>query len=494
MNNKIFFLLVILSGSVTVSAQWEDSWVHKNATTNRDPLYIDMPDSFHQLEAVTVNIIVNDPVIKAEANAVDLGYEKFFTIGKKIERSNDGTLRIFVPYNGEGSIAVGFKDNAAPAPDRARNFPSLTFTFYKVRKIPPGVDPRSSDPSSEYYGMQCTRESSPYYCSGTESCEVCFKSIGTVSKQYFLMGSSASVKLPSGYNFTDNKKAEGSNSPSYVSYSYLKEDKVISQNDRNGKPITCEDSYGLSLDTNYYGMATDMKYIKDWQLSYNKAAMQSGRTTVKETSGPGGLFPGNAIEVITKDDTSNEWDLFAVEYQLIALMEPPESGSVKLSMSRKGCAPKGSGKGEIDKALAEVKAFGQSYQVVYDGGGPGNFKPVHVYDVLKREAPSAISGRITDGHNNPMPYMAVSIAYEGRNYEGRTDDGGNYAINIPSLELDQNSPKDGTLSLSLSYVRDGKNYFNVLDCIAGNKLVYVEKNFSLETEMDKTQDFDYGTT
>jgi hypothetical protein len=48
--------------------------------------------------------------------------------------------------------------------------------------------------------------------------------------------------------------------------------------------------------------------------------------------------------------------------------------------------------------------------------------------------------------------------------------------------------------LYLSYIRDGKNYFTVLDHLRGDKLVMVEKNFSLETELDKTQNFDYGTT
>jgi hypothetical protein len=487
----VTILMLVLTCNVCAQG---DPWVHKNATTNKDPLYIDMPDSFHQLEPVTVNIIVNDPVIKNEANAVDLGYEKFYTIGKQIERSNDGTLRIFVPYDGEGSISVGFKDNSAPTPDRAGgNKPSLTFTFYQVKKLASGVDPRSSDPASDYYGMQCSRANTPYFCPEKEGCDLCIKAIGTVRKEYFLMGSTSIAELPSGYDFTDNKKKEGSTVPSYVSYSYMKADKAISQNDRNGKPITCDDSYGLSVDTNYYGMATDMNYIKDWQLSFNKKAMESGRTTVKETSGPGGLFPGKAIEVITKYDTSNQWDLFSVEYQLIALMEPPESGSVKLSMGRSGCAPKGAGKGEIDKALSEVKAFGLSYQVVYDGSGPGNFKPVHTYTISKGDTPSAVSGRITDGYNDPMPYMTVSIGYEGKGYDGRTDDTGNYVIKIPTLELDEKNPKVGTLRLYLSYIRDGKNYFNVLDRLAANKLVYVEKNFSLETEMDKTQDFDYGT-
>jgi hypothetical protein len=490
--SKILSLLILFSACNFCTA--EDTWIHNNATTNRDPLFIDMPNIIHQLEPVTVNIIVNDPLIKAEANAVDLGYEKFFTLGKQIGRSNDGTLRIFVPYNGEGSIAVGFKDNAAPTQDNGRNVPSLTFTFYKVKKLARGVDPRSSDPSSEYYGMQCGMESSPYYCSGTEGCELCLKNLGTVSRQYFLAGSTALVRLPSGYNFTDNKKTEGVNTPGSVSYSYLKEDKAISQNDDNGRPITCEDSYSLSLSTGYYSMYTDLKYERDWQLSYNKVAMQEGGTTVEDTTGPGGLFPGKAVEVISKDYTSGDWDLFSIDYQLIAKMDPLESGTVQLSMNRRGCAPKGQGKGEIDKALSEVKAFGQSYQVVYDGGGPASFKPVHEYNVMKRETPSGISGRITDGHSNPMPYLGVTIAYDGKHYEGRTDEGGNYAIGIPQLKLDPVDPAVGTLGLSLSYVRDGKNYFNLLDHIKGDRLVSVEKNFSLETEMDKTQDFDFGVT
>ena len=116
MNKKNLLITAVsilaLFFACNVFAQQADQWVSNNATKTKDPLYIDMPDSFHQQEPITVNILVNDPTIKAEANTVDLDDEKFYTIGKQIYRSDDGTLRVFVPYSGEGSVTVGFKDNA----------------------------------------------------------------------------------------------------------------------------------------------------------------------------------------------------------------------------------------------------------------------------------------------------------------------------------------------------------------------------------------------
>ena len=384
MNNQNLLITAVsilaLFFACNVFAQQADQWVSNNATTTKDPLYIDMPDSFHQQEPITVNILVNDPTIKAEANTVDLDDEKFYTIGKQIYRSDDGTLRVFVPYSGEGSVTVGFKDNALPT-SPGGNPPSLRFTFYKVKTVPAGVDPRTKDPSSEYYGMECGSESSTYFCPEKGGCEICFKNLGSVRKEYFLMASSSSAKLPSGYDFIDNKKKEGNTNPGYLSYSYLKEDKAISQLKSDGKPITCEDAYSFSLSAGYYSSYTDLSYEKDWQLSFNKQGIASGMTTVKDASGPGGLFPAKAIEVVTKEEISNQWDLFSIDYQLIAKMEPPESGTVQILMGRKGCAPKGEGKGEIEKALADVKTFGASYQVVYDGSGPGSFKPAHQYNV-----------------------------------------------------------------------------------------------------------------
>ncbi|MFZ2456392.1 MAG: carboxypeptidase-like regulatory domain-containing protein [Candidatus Altiarchaeia archaeon] len=498
MNKKILGLLIVFF-LCSLTAYGVDTWNYGNATTTRDPLFIDMPDLIHQAEPVTVTVYVNDPVIKAEANAVVLEVsDKFFTTGKQIQRSNGGTLRAFIPYNKEGSVSVGYKDSSYPSADKPDvGQPIVYFYFYKVKNVAAGVDPRVNDPSSEYYGMSCDTESNPYFCPAKERCVVCSKIIGTVVKNYFLLPSSGSVKLPGDYVFVDQKEKDGGKSLSSFSFSH-ESSKVVLEAGSDGKPVSCSNLYSLSLSTSYYGMPADMKYLKDWQINHYKAAISEGRTTVKDASGPGGLFPGQAIEIITQDVTKEEEkrevDYFSVKYELIALMEPSESGSLGLSMERSGCALRGQGKGEIDKAIREAKAFAASYQILYEGSRPVNFKPVHEYNILKREMPSAISGKITDGHNNPLPYMTVSVEYGGISYDGRTDAGGNYAIAIPSLKIDRNDPGVGTLKLYLSYVRDGKNYFNVLDRLAENKLVYVEKNFSLETEMDKTQDFDYGTT
>jgi hypothetical protein len=496
MFNRVFLCLALLLFSTAVSVQGEDAWVHKDNVTSRDLFYIDMPDYIHRLEPVTVTVYVNDAFIKGEANAVEVSPngDNFYSIGKQIvkDRSSGGGLNSFIPYGGEGSFTVGFKANQIVTSEKDSK-PNVYFIFYKVKKSPDD-NPKTGDVNSEFYGMECAYYYNPYYCSDVKAgCVVCVKMLATVWKEYWVLPSKASATLPSGFDWKDNRDESLKSNAGYLSYSYFKKDKAISKTRSDGTHYTCEDSYSVALDTSYYGLAADMKYIKDWQLSFNKEAIESGSATVLDKTGPGGLFPGNAIEVIHKYYVSNEWDVYDVQYQLIAQMDPPESGTVKLTMSRKGCADKGAGKADIDGALSGIKAFGASYSIQYEGGASDTFKPRHWYDALRGETVNSITGRITDGHNNGMPYMTVSIAYEGNDYAGRTDEGGNYEIKIPTLQLDQNNPKIGKLKLSLSYVRDGKNYFTVLDHVSGDKLVTVEKNFSLETEMDKTQNFDYGT-
>ena len=446
-----------------------------------------MPVYVHALEPVIISVQVNDPVISKEANIVELGFDNAYTVGGQVERSNSFSIRTFIPYSG-GPVTVGFIGGGVTPDSETAGKPNVQFIFYAVKKAPSGVNP-STD--SEYAGYSCETYVGGYFC-GSGSCEVCIKRLGIVAKEYWVLPSKPTAIPPSGHDWVDTSK----NNSFSLSYTYNSENTVCFVDDK-GESRLGPDSSTLGISPTYYGVASDMKSLKEWQLTYHKVDIASGRTTVKDATGPGGLFPGKGIEVIVLDTTSTEfttidWDFFRIDYQLIAQAEPSESGTMQLTMKRVGCAPKGGGKAAINKAIADAKQFAASYKLLYEGGGGSGFKPKHWYDVLKRETGNSITGRITDGHNNPMPYMTVSIEYVGRSYDTRTDDGGNYEINIPSLQLAEN--KYGTLKLSLSYVRDGKNYFNVLDHQFADKLVVVEKNFSLETEMDKTQNFDYGTT
>jgi hypothetical protein len=499
MNKKIFVLLVILFASMNVSAEWVDQWVHKNVSSQRDLFFIDLPSAIHRMEPVTVTVYVNDPVVLAEANLVEPNPDNsnFYTTGKKVYRDSSGDLRTFIPYNGESSFTVGFKTNSFWINEVKNSQPDrLYFAFYKMKKPPEGTDPSTSDPNSEYYNWECARYYTPYFCSSKEGCEVCVKQLAIVWKDYELLPSRAAGNPPAGYKWVDNRGTDEDllTNPGYLSYSYSDENKPVpGQFYSDGTPITCPDSFGIKIDS-MTQMDTDFASLKADYERYNKAGIASGKTTVSETSGPGGLFSGKAVEILTKDSGGSQWDGFSVSLEIFAGVSPENSGLAHITMSRSGCTSKGGAKGEIDKALSDLKTFAASYSVQYTGSQTPGFKPKHYYDMLRRETGNSITGRITDGHNNPMPYLGVSIEYEGRSYDGRTDDGGNYDIKVPTLDFDEKNPKIGTLRLYLSYIRDGKNYFNVLDRLAANKLVYVEKNFSLETEMDKTQDFDYGTT
>ena len=498
MNHRFFsgLFVVLLLGCLTVSTD-ADTWLEANASSQRDLLYIDMPDSVHRLEAMTATVYINDPLIKEQANVIELSpdNDNFFSVGKKVEKDSSGVVRTFVPYAGEGSVSVGFMTNDYYTNDLSyATTPDIYFSFYNVKKVSGNDYPDTSSQSSEYYQYQCATYYTTYFCSSDKGCIVCTKLLGTVYRQYELLPAKAVGTPPAGYNWVDGRGTDASLlvNPGFLAYGYSESDKPIGQNDKYGKPITCDDSFSVKLDV-IQDQDWDFPAFEKKQEEYNKAGISSGKVSVKLTAGPGGLFSGKAVEILSVDSTSYDSDWFSIGYTLYADYTPPGSGLGEVSMTRQGCAPKGGGKGAIDKALSDVRNFAAGYSV-QNMGARTNKALFHYYRVVSRDIPSAITGRITDGHGNPMPYMTVQIAYDDHDYDGQTDVNGNYEVNIPNLAVDSSNPKIGTLRLFLSYNRDGKNYYTVLDHLMGDRLVTVEKQFSLETEMDKKQDFDFGTT
>jgi hypothetical protein len=103
-----------------------------------------------------------------------------------------------------------------------------------------------------------------------------------------------------------------------------------------------------------------------------------------------------------------------------------------------------------------------------------------------------ISGRITDGYGDPMPYMNVSLDFLGKRYDTLTDAAGSYEIdNIVGFSPNTDNPPEGTLTAYFTYWRDGKNYFSVFDRTRGDALVTMDKKFKLADDSEKRQDMDF---
>ena len=107
--------------------------------------------------------------------------------------------------------------------------------------------------------------------------------------------------------------------------------------------------------------------------------------------------------------------------------------------------------------------------------------------------PSGLTGRITDGHKNQMPYLKLTVSFDGKKYYGLTGLDGSYQIMINNFIPDEENPKEVSLKVEFSYERDGINYYKVIDeTKLVNKPVSFVKRFKLETEGDKTQDISFN--
>ncbi len=104
-----------------------------------------------------------------------------------------------------------------------------------------------------------------------------------------------------------------------------------------------------------------------------------------------------------------------------------------------------------------------------------------------------LSGKITDGHNDPMPYMNLTLDYLGKSYLTNTDETGNYVFkDVVGLQSDTTNPPSGVLTAYASYWRDGKNYFALYDKLNADRMLVLQKKFLLKTDSDMTQDLDFS--
>ncbi|MFH1404148.1 MAG: carboxypeptidase-like regulatory domain-containing protein [Candidatus Altiarchaeota archaeon] len=104
-----------------------------------------------------------------------------------------------------------------------------------------------------------------------------------------------------------------------------------------------------------------------------------------------------------------------------------------------------------------------------------------------------LQGMITDGHGNPMPYVKITVNFDGVDYPGRSNADGSYEVKVKDFTPDNDNPKEVKLKIEFTYERDGKNYYKVIDETKGaNKPVMFEKKFKLKAEADKTQNIDFN--
>jgi hypothetical protein len=101
-----------------------------------------------------------------------------------------------------------------------------------------------------------------------------------------------------------------------------------------------------------------------------------------------------------------------------------------------------------------------------------------------------VRGRVTDGHGDPMPYVKVTVNYNGKDWLGRADADGKYAVKVKNLVPDEDDPPQMKVKVEFNYERDGKNYFNIIDENNGGVLIWLEKTVKLEKDEDKNQDLD----
>jgi hypothetical protein len=127
---------------------------------------------------------------------------------------------------------------------------------------------------------------------------------------------------------------------------------------------------------------------------------------------------------------------------------------------------------------------------VTTAGGTATFIYHYVWVPGKMdEKPVTLTGRVTDGHNHPMPYMRLTLTVDGVEYPGFTDEAGNYEFkDISGLSPDAVNPPEATLKAEFSYVRDGVNYMLIMGL--NNNPAFINKKFWVRSEADLVQNID----
>lgn len=429
------------------------------AKSIKDPLFIEMPEVMHQGLPYTIKVYINDPIVKKEAKYLEIGSSNPpYSTGAPIYFDSGGHFRQTIPYNGESVIEFGFRPTSNPGYKS-----TLSVGFYKT-KTPSGQDyPETHTPGAEYYGYNCNIETNDLFCSEETGCRVCYLTVGAVVRSYDVSYSKPSIKLPSGFDFTNNIKLTDDGLHRSVGLSYSYSGKKTMTNSQ-GYDFTVTDSYSIRMDFREESWGYDA--IKEGVENFNKKA----NSKVNDISAPGGMTKGKAFEKITYTPFSptSGYDDVILTYELYAQLDPTGSGLLTMELSRRTGVAKGAGEAEIQKIIKEAKEIASSYTLSKDKvfkSEPNSHH--HNYEVpskVKEDITKIkIYGKIKDGLGNPMPYATVTALIKNSKFTAVTDEMGEYTIELYGMEFKESETKIPIkFYLDFDYKRDGKNYFSVV--------------------------------
>ncbi|MFH0862534.1 MAG: hypothetical protein V1875_05830 [Candidatus Altiarchaeota archaeon] len=488
-------VILLLSQLASAAEVWKDCQstymfdggrTVSEAKSSKDGLFLEMPDNAAVLELVTVKIYVNDPFIKKNANLVeflcDPGSCAISSSGKEMDYDS-GYPFTNMPYSGEGVIELKMRNSYTDAQKSGINYLGVRFIQLKAPLAAGEYDKCQAEANKNgtaWYQFQCQKASPYKKLCGQEKCDVAFKRVGMVAKEF----KSHLVQMESKPPATATNKPSSS---APIDDVYQSKYDSYQATTPSGKQQYC--SRGLTIGI-YPNVA--MESVKQLEANYGANAKKYA-----PTNPPGGLAAGKSFEIYERDavgtptcDHIGCGELFDYDigYTLIGDMQPEGTGTIRVTVSKKDCVAKSALKSEIDKTVAETKAFLASYR--QKAATPQDFKGPVCSDVKATPTePGTLTGRITDGHDHPMPYMKLTLEVAGMKTVGYTDEAGNYEFkDVKGLKPDDKNPPEATLKAEMSYWRDGKNYFTIL---YGNDVKYLTKEFKLESERDLQQDIDF---
>ncbi|MFH1126103.1 MAG: carboxypeptidase-like regulatory domain-containing protein, partial [Candidatus Altiarchaeota archaeon] len=179
---------------------------------------------------------------------------------------------------------------------------------------------------------------------------------------------------------------------------------------------------------------------------------------------------------------------YQMHYELMAELSPAGSSLLHLIVTKTDYAKPNDVKATVEASIEEAKETMASYKAEADSGT--DYKGKVCYWPAKEEA-ILVSGTITDGHGNPMPYLKVEVDYKGKIHEVITDEEGYYEAEVQGLVPNEDDPPEITIRPKFEYMRDDKKYFTVIDKIDSDNIIYLERTLPIKTEDDLEQDIDF---
>lgn len=485
----IIFASLFVFSSLVSAIDFPDPYSYSDhpVTSIQDPLFIEMPDTVHEYIPITVKVHVNDPWIRENANYIDFS-------GTQTIYTSDGTpysssLNSYIPYNGEEVLQFGMR------PVGKIDSTSQIIFFFLHTKTTEEEYPDKSE-GSEFHLYECNKKTWPpdsdTFCGGA-TCTMCYRTLGSIRRDFLVLASSSSAPVPGGFSFTD-VKAEDShydsgNYPGYLEYGWAEDPE-----------IGCVNRYTFRLDA-----TTTPSQVRN----YKGLQMYSH---FEDTTSPGGATQGPALEYLT-DTTNGPYDgvyKLNIDYQLVADLDPPGSGGIVVKAHRQGCSSS-SGSAVSSEVVSAAKAFAAGYTITPALSTdyvpmPGaiskeDFTVTHVAWLPGEAAPAkpepapdlgaTFSGRVIDAEGHPIAYSEMHLYYKG-SWRGGFASGadGYYSIEVSDFNPEEKSRV--SIVSFLNYMRDGKNYFLLADKWHGNKVPYLMKTFDYEGSDDLANDIDWG--